>query len=118
MPSGMLTEPSSEIPRPSGATCSAAKAAASRVFFGTTEQLADKLAEADSSPLKQFGMTKNEGSVAQVTRPCSNRFQTRIFPQLVKECAGHGAPGSPSRSLQRRSDWVFMLRNFSPKRVL
>jgi len=54
--------------RPSGATCSAAKAAASRVFFGTTEQLADKLAEADSSPLKQFGMTKNEGSVAQVTR--------------------------------------------------
>src|SRR5438876_10854338 len=88
MPSGMLTEPSSEIPRPSGATCSAANAAASRVFFGTTEQLADKLAEADSSPLKQFGMTKNEGSVAQVTRPCSNRFQTRIFPQLVKECAG------------------------------
>ena len=67
MPSGMLTEPSSEIPRPSGATCSAAKAAAS-VFFGTTEQLADKLTEADSSPLKQFGMTKNEGSAAQVTR--------------------------------------------------
>src|SRR5437879_12079891 len=49
-------------------------------------QAAEKLAKADSSPLKRFGMTKNTGLYGTSKFvPFSNTFQTRVFPQPPRQ---------------------------------
>src|SRR5438552_16651836 len=49
-------------------------------------QAAEKLAKADSSPLKRFGMTKNTGLYGTSKLvPFTNTFQTRVFPQPPRQ---------------------------------
>jgi len=55
-------------------------------FISMLWQAAEKLAKADSSPLKRFGMTKNTGLYGTSKFvPFSNTFQTRVFPQPPRQ---------------------------------